>query len=159
MLPFQWPAPDVTPGGSPKEQVWTGLQWSPPDVTSSGCTLADLSQRQGEGGYPIDLYLFWGYSTRSFPGGGVPYHVTYSMVHLMLPPRPPWTDACENITFQQTRCIKFLWLFPIARSLTLINHVWPPSRLFNPTRKCLWKWKQSQGCQLKTRIETVVLGV
>ena len=33
---------------------------------------------------------------------GVPYHLTYPMMHLMLPtPLNRMTDTCENITFQQ----------------------------------------------------------
>ena len=35
----------------------------------------------------------------------VPYHVTYPMMHLMLP-TPRQIDACENITFPQPR----LWV-------------------------------------------------
>ena len=38
--------------------------------------------------------------------GGTPYHVTYPMMHVMLPTLPPpptQTDACENITFPQLR--------------------------------------------------------
>ena len=40
----------------------------------------------------------------------LPYHVTYPIMHLMLPTRPPHgqtdsrADACENITFPQLRC-------------------------------------------------------
>ena len=35
-------------------------------------------------------------------GEGVPYHVTYPMIHFMLP-IPLWTDTRENITFLQLR--------------------------------------------------------
>ena len=36
---------------------------------------------------------------------GVPYHLTYPMMHLMLPPSSPCvqTDACENSTFPKFR--------------------------------------------------------
>ena len=45
-----------------------------------------------------------GYSILLFGKGGVPYHVTYPMMHLMLPTPPHWqTDSCENITFPQLR--------------------------------------------------------
>ena len=34
-------------------------------------------------------------------GEGVPYHVTYPIMHLMLPNTPEQTDTCENIAFPQ----------------------------------------------------------
>ena len=40
----------------------------------------------------------------TFSGDGVPYHVTYPMMHLMILAQPPpckQTDACESITFPQ----------------------------------------------------------
>ena len=55
-------------GMYPNEQVWTGLQWSPADVTSMGSP-GLMSGKV--------LYL-------AFPGGGVPYYVTYPMMHFML---------------------------------------------------------------------------
>ena len=38
------------------------------------------------------------------PREGVPYHVTYPMMHMIyLTPPPTWTDKGENITFLQLR--------------------------------------------------------
>ena len=65
--------------GSLNEQVWTGLQWSPPDVTKGSRSQVWCT---GVGGYP--------------------YHVTYSIMLLMLPTYlHGQTDTCENITFPQ----------------------------------------------------------
>ena len=63
------------------EQVWTGLQWWPPDVSSGG----------GEG--------------TQVPCQGVPYHVTYPMMHLMLlypfrtDNRCPWKHYLPQTSF------------------------------------------------------------
>ena len=40
-------------------------------------------------------------------GRGVPYHVTYPMMHVMYLTNPPpgQTDACENITFPELRLL------------------------------------------------------
>ena len=53
-----------------------------------------------------------GYPTWSILGG-IPYHVTYTMMHLMLPTPSPHeqTDSCENITFQQNLfSLSLVWL-------------------------------------------------
>ena len=59
------------PARSPNEHVWTGLPWSAPDITNRGGV------------------------TRSDVQGGVPYHVIYPMMYLILPTPPPHgqTDA------------------------------------------------------------------
>ena len=61
-------------------------------------SLQGMSHRS-DGGVPPDLSC--GYHTIPFLG----YHVTYPMIHLMLPNTTPVnrTDACENITFPQLR--------------------------------------------------------
>ena len=54
-----------------------------------------MSVAEGEGGYPRSQV--WEV--------GLPYHMTYSVMHVMLPtpppPRPGQTHAYENITFRQ----------------------------------------------------------
>ena len=42
---------------------------------------------------------------------GVPYHMTYPMMHLMLPSPHEQTDACEYITFPQRylQAVKIIW--------------------------------------------------
>ena len=60
------------------EQVWTGLQWSLPYVTSREGS-PDRKSRGGTPPWPVG-------------GGGVLYHVTHPVMHLMLP--TPWhTDT------------------------------------------------------------------
>ena len=83
-------------GGSPNEQVWTGLQWSPTDATSRGWV--PRSDVQGHGrveGYPTWPFLWW--------GGGYPAMWPIPWCIWCFPPHShEQTVACENITFLQT---------------------------------------------------------
>ena len=83
--------------GVPNEQVWTSLQCSPLDVTSGvGVGVPGLMPR-GRGNY-------WPFL------GRVTYHVTYPMMHSMLPP-------CGQRYLRAVMIIE-LFLFEI------ISHTW-----------------------------------
>ena len=60
-------------GRSPNEQVWSSLKWSPPDTTSVGRSSSLMPEVVRSPGL-----ISW----------GIPYHVTYPMIYLMLPITP-----------------------------------------------------------------------
>ena len=92
---FQWPLTDATLRWSRNEQVLTGLQWWPPDVSSRG------SQVWCPGGGGSQVWCR-GWGDHTWPVHWVPYHVTYPMMHLMLP-TPLWTDRQMLLTISVNR--------------------------------------------------------
>ena len=79
MLQVQWPPPDAPPGGpliDKFEQVSSEHQ-----MLLAGWSPGLMYVGRGSVGLMVG-----GLSYLTFPGG-VPYHVTYPMMHLMLPPQ------------------------------------------------------------------------
>ena len=127
-------------GGSPNEHVWSGPYWSPPDVTSRGaCPQVWCLEVGGEGrGYPT-----W------------PYHMTYPMMHLMLPILFPWTGRrLLKHSFTQTYLPAVIRKsFPICNEpYLLFNNKVNIIFVFNLTMNQTWKTLQRLGkwnCSMK----------